>query len=85
MTKHIKSHPSPQPSSIVVLMQTANSAASTAELDCTMNKYHFREPTLHELLAEPIIQDLMRRDGVRRDHVICLFEQLRNTSRRLAA
>lgn len=34
------------------------------------------EPTLAEILADPIIQDVMRRDGVRREQIIALFNSL---------
>jgi hypothetical protein len=40
------------------------------------------EPTLDELLAEPMICQLMHRDGVKADDVRVLFESLR---RRIAA
>jgi len=40
------------------------------------------EPTLDELLADPMICQLMRRDGVKADDVRALFESLR---RRIAA
>ena len=35
------------------------------------------EPSLEELLAEPIVQTLMRRDGVRREEILRMADALR--------
>jgi len=35
------------------------------------------EPTLQELLSEPIIRMLMGRDGVEEDEVVALMERIR--------
>ncbi|MFT3672890.1 hypothetical protein [Aestuariivirga sp.] len=43
------------------------------------------ELTLFEMLADPIVQDVMRRDGVTREQVIHLFENLAARRRRRAA
>jgi hypothetical protein len=43
-----------------------------------------RELTLREMLDDPIVQDVMRRDGVERRHVEQLFETLRPVCRRAA-
>jgi hypothetical protein len=40
-----------------------------------------RELTLCEMLADPIVITLMRRDGVAREEILCLFHDL--TRRRL--
>ncbi len=50
-----------------------------------MSKEKFKEPTLQELLAEPIIQEVMTRDGVRREHIVTLFENLRYLRKARAA
>lgn len=42
-----------------------------------MNKYGFREPSWRDLLAEPIIQDVMKRDRVEAAQVIQLLDKLR--------
>lgn len=43
------------------------------------------EPSLHEMLTDPIVQDVMRRDGVTREQILHLFEQLSAQRRRRAA
>lgn len=43
-----------------------------------------RELTLREMLSDPIVQDVMRRDGVRRWQVEQLFENLRPAKERAA-
>jgi hypothetical protein len=43
-----------------------------------------RELTLHEMLDDPIVQDVMRRDGVKRWQVEQLFENLRPAMRSAA-
>ncbi|HEY5363400.1 MAG TPA: hypothetical protein VIJ49_04310 [Aestuariivirga sp.] len=42
------------------------------------------ELTLREMLDDPIVQDVMRRDGVQRWQIENLFETLRPTMRRAA-
>jgi hypothetical protein len=43
-----------------------------------------RELTLRDMLDDPIVQDVMRRDGVKRWQVEQLFESLRPQMRRAA-
>ena len=43
-----------------------------------------REPTLNDLLEEPIVQLLMRRDSVKRDDLVAMVESIRR-NRRTAA
>ena len=43
-----------------------------------------RELTLQEMLNDPIVQDVMRRDGVKRWQVEQLFENLRPATRMAA-
>jgi hypothetical protein len=43
-----------------------------------------RELTLQEMLNDPIVQDVMRRDGVKRWQVEQLFENLRPASKMAA-
>ena len=43
-----------------------------------------RELTLQEMLNDPIVQDVMRRDGVNRSQVEQLFENLRPANRMAA-
>jgi hypothetical protein len=43
-----------------------------------------RELTLQEMLNDPIVQDVMRRDGVQRWQVEQLFESLRPATRMAA-
>jgi len=43
-----------------------------------------RELTLQEMLNDPIVQDVMRRDGVKRGQVEQLFENLRPATRMAA-
>jgi hypothetical protein len=40
-----------------------------------------REPTLDDLLDEPIVQLLMRRDSVKRDEVVAMVEAIRRNRR----
>ena len=40
-----------------------------------------REPTLNDLLDEPIVQLLMRRDSVKRDEVVAIVESIRQNRR----
>jgi hypothetical protein len=47
-------------------------------------RYVDRELTLREMLDDPIVQDVMRRDDVRRWQVEQLFEALRPEYRRVA-
>lgn len=42
---------------------------------------HRREPTLSELLDEPIVIAMMARDGFTRDHIQRLIEQVRHNRR----
>lgn len=50
---------------------------------------HKKDPTLSELLEDPIVIAVMRRDGVSREHVQQLMAQirrnLRDQNRRVAA
>jgi len=43
-----------------------------------------RELTLRDMLDDPIVQDVMRRDGVQRWQVEQLFESLRPITRKAA-
>ena len=43
-----------------------------------------RELTLQEMLNDPIVQDVMRRDGVKRWQVEQIFENLRPATRMAA-
>jgi len=43
-----------------------------------------RELTLRDMLDDPIVQDVMRRDGVQRWQVEQLFESLRPVTRKAA-
>ena len=72
-----------QPSSIVPFAQTGDSRVTMRNL--TMIKTKPAELTLLEMLADPIVQDVMRRDGVTREQVIHLFENLAARRRRRAA
>ena len=47
-------------------------------------RYVDRELTLREMLDDPIVQDVMRRDGVLRGQIEQLFETLRPEQRRAA-
>jgi hypothetical protein len=48
------------------------------------SKYVDRELTLREMLDDPIVHDVMRRDGVSRRDVEQLIESMRPTLRRAA-
>jgi hypothetical protein len=85
MIVHNFSKALPQASSIVEPRMKYNIKFSEHRVRSTMNKFNFREPTLFELLAEPIVQDVMRRDGVRRESVVTLFEALRARHRKISA
>lgn len=41
-----------------------------------------REPTLSELLDEPIVVAVMARDGFTREHILRLIEQVRHGRRK---
>ena len=47
-------------------------------------RYVDRELTLREMLDDPIVQDVMRRDGVQRGQIERLFETLQPEQRRAA-
>lgn len=42
---------------------------------------HRKHPTLSEILDEPIVEALMKRDGISREYVHQLFEQVRRNLR----
>ncbi len=72
-----------QASSIVRFRRS--SEGGVAMRNATMIKPKPPELTLFEMLADPIVQDVMRRDGVTREQVIHLFENLTARRRRRAA
>ncbi len=72
-----------QASSIVVFFR--NRDGDPAMRNTTMIKPKPAELTLFEMLADPIVQDVMRRDGVTREQVIHLFESLAARRQRRAA
>jgi hypothetical protein len=55
----------------------------------TMERERQVDPTLNEILGDPIVAALMRRDGITEDHVRQLMERVRRSLRlkqeRLAA